>query len=69
MLGLVRYAVSDWYWSSAQNNTNNAYNANFNNGYMNNNNVNNNNYVRLAASFIILKILKIKSLSNTERLY
>ena len=37
------------------NNTNNAYNANFNNGYINNNNVNNNNYVRLSVSFIILK--------------
>ena len=31
------------------NNTNNAYNANFNNG-----NINNNNYVRLATSFIML---------------
>ena len=37
-----------------QNSANNAWNANFNNGYMNNNNVNNNNYVRLATSYIIL---------------
>ena len=46
--------MRDYYWSSSQNNTNNAYNANFNNGYINNNNVNNTNYVRLSASFIIL---------------
>ena len=35
------------------NNTNNAWNANFNNGNMNNNNVNNAGPVRLAASFVI----------------
>lgn len=44
----------DFYWASAQNNTNNTYNANFNNGNINNNNVNNNNSARLGASFIIL---------------
>ena len=44
------------YWSSSQNNTNNAWYANFNNGNMNNNNVNNNNYVHLSTSFIIINI-------------
>ena len=36
------------YWSSTTNanNTNNAWNVNFNNGNVNNNNKNNNNYVR-----------------------
>ena len=53
-LDLLFRGLSNYYWSSSQNNTNNAYNANFNNGYINNNNVNNNNYVRLSASFIIL---------------
>ena len=58
------YELNDVYWSSSQNNTNNAWNANFNNGYMNNNNVNNNNYVRLSASFIILYTIKIEKFKN-----
>ncbi|MCF0126637.1 MAG: hypothetical protein HUJ68_12970 [Clostridia bacterium] len=67
----MEFLLSDWYWSSSQNNTNNAYNANFNNGYMNNNNVNNNNCVRLSASFIIVneKFSKIGRLFCLEREY
>ena len=42
------------YWSSSENNENNAYNLNTNNGNMNNNNKNNNNYVR---AFRLLRIL------------
>ena len=38
------------YWSSSAyaNNTNNAWNVNFNNGHVNNNNKNNDNHVRLV---------------------
>lgn len=60
--------LSSWYWSSSLHNTNNAYNANFNNSYVNNN-VNNNNYVRLAASFNILET-KVGTMNLTfEDLY
>lgn len=38
------------YWSSTENNSNNAWNLNFNNGSWNNNNKNNNNYVRCVRS-------------------
>ena len=43
-----RSAESSWYWSSSSNvnNTNNAWNVNFNNGNVNNDNKNNHNYVR-----------------------
>ena len=58
--------LSNYYWSSSQNSANNAWYANFNNGYMNNNNVNNNNYVRLSASFIIINI---NPLINCTKLY
>lgn len=51
------YKLSPWRWSSSQYNTNNVYNANFNNGYIKDNNVNNNDYVCLTTSFIILKFL------------
>jgi len=37
---------SNNYWSATENNSNNAYNVNFNNGNTNNNNKTNNNYVR-----------------------
>ena len=49
--------LNSWYWSSSQRNTNNAWNANFNNGYMNNNN----NYVRLSTSFIIINIKDLRN--------
>ena len=38
--------ATDNYWSSSENNANNAWNQNFNNGNQNNNNKNNTNYVR-----------------------
>lgn len=41
---------SNNYWSSTENNTTNAWNFNFNNGYINNNNKTNNNYVRCVRS-------------------
>ena len=39
------------YWSSTENNNNNAWNQNFNNGNQNNNNKNNTNYVRAIRDF------------------
>lgn len=39
------------YWSSSENNANNAWNQNFNNGNQNNNNKNNNNRVRAVRGF------------------
>jgi hypothetical protein len=39
------------YWSSSENNTNNAWNQNFNSGNQNNNNKNNTNYVRAVRDF------------------
>lgn len=39
------------YWSSSENNANNAWNQNFNNGNQNNNNKNNTNYVRPVRGF------------------
>ena len=39
------------YWSSSQNNNNNAWNQNFNNGNRNNNNKNNTNTVRAVRGF------------------
>ncbi|HOW16325.1 MAG TPA: hypothetical protein PK443_01290 [bacterium] len=39
------------YWSSSENNDNNAWNQNFNNGNQNNNNKDNNNNVRCARDF------------------
>ncbi|MFN3454893.1 MAG: DUF1566 domain-containing protein [Pseudobdellovibrio sp.] len=46
---------SNNYWSSTENNTTNAWNFNFNNGYINNNNNNNKTnayYVRCVRSWI-----------------
>ena len=43
--------LSDWCWSSSQGDTNHAWCANFNSGYMNNFLVNDNRYVRLSATF------------------
>ena len=39
------------YWSSTENNNNNAWKQNFNNGNQNNNNKNNTNYVRAVRAF------------------
>lgn len=39
------------YWSSSENNENNAWNQNFNNGNQNNNNKDNTNYVRAVRDF------------------
>ncbi len=38
--------AADWYWSSTENDNNNAWKQNFNNGNQNNNNKNNNKRVR-----------------------
>ena len=53
MLGFHQYTSEtyggfsdDNYWSSSENNANNAWNQNFNNGNQNNNNRNNENRVR-----------------------
>jgi len=40
-----------YYWSSTENNNNNAWNQNFDNGNQNNNNKNNTNYVRAVRDF------------------
>lgn len=45
------YGLSNYYWSSSQRNTNNAWSANFYLGYMYSSNVTNNYYVRLSATF------------------
>ena len=47
----VNYGLSSWYWSSAQYNTNNAYEVLFINGDMNCSTVRNYSYVRLASTF------------------
>lgn len=39
------------YWSSSENNANNAWKQNFNNGNQNNDNKNNTNYVRAVRDF------------------
>lgn len=43
--------AADWYWSSTENDNNNAWKQNFNNGNQNNNNKNNNNNVRAVRGF------------------
>lgn len=43
--------ASDNYWSSSENDANNAWNQNFNNGNQNNNNKTNTNYVRPVRGF------------------
>ena len=45
------FGLSRWYWSSSQSNTNNAYNANFNAGYVGYFTVNFGTYVRLSTTF------------------
>ena len=47
----VNYGLSGWCWSSSQNNTDYAWNADFNYGYMHNLLVNSYYYVRLSATF------------------
>lgn len=42
---------SNNYWSSSENDNNNAWNQNFNNGNQNNDNKNNTNYVRAVRGF------------------
>jgi RNA-directed DNA polymerase len=53
LLSAVGGFANDNYWSSSENenNTNNAWNQNFNNGNQNNNNKDNNNYVRCVRDF------------------
>ena len=51
---LSAYAASN-YWSSSENNTNNAWNVNFNSGNVNNNNKYNSNYVRPCAALDVKK--------------
>ena len=43
--------AADNYWSSSENNANNAWNQNFDNGNQNNNNKTNNNRVRPVRDF------------------
>ncbi len=43
--------VSAYYWSSTENDNNNAWEQNFNNGNQNNNNKNNTNRVRAVRDF------------------
>jgi len=43
--------LSGWYWSSSQDDTSNAWLANFYSGYMASLRVNGDNYVRLGATF------------------
>lgn len=45
------YGLSDWYWSSSQNGTGSACNADFDYGYINDRNVNGIAYVRLSTTF------------------
>ena len=45
------YGLKDWYWSSSQSDTRNAWSARFDGGYMYNYNVFSNCYVRLSATF------------------
>ena len=47
----VNQNLSDWYWSSSQDNANGAWTALFSIGYMSNGTVNGRDYVRLAATF------------------
>ena len=46
-----KYGLSRFYWSSSQDHTNSAWDANFKNGFMNGGLVNCNGYVRLSATF------------------
>ena len=43
--------LKNYYWSSSQGNTSNAWDANFSGGYMDNIRVRNTSYVRLGATF------------------
>ena len=45
------FGLSDYYWSSSQKSTTNAWNANFHGGYVNSYYVDNYFYVRLSATF------------------
>ena len=47
----VNKGLGDWYWSSSQNDANNACNAHFGSGYINFNNVSSRGYVRLSTTF------------------
>ena len=47
----VNKGFSDWYWSSSQYKTTNAYNASFGSGCMNGSGVNNYSCVRMSATF------------------
>ena len=48
----LSFFVADNYWSSTENNVNNAWRQNFSNGDQNNNNKNNSNYVRCVRSLL-----------------
>ena len=47
----VNYKLSDWYWSSSQDDTRSAYRARFDYGYIISSNVTFSNYVRLSTTF------------------
>jgi hypothetical protein len=54
---LSHCVYSNNYWSSTENNTTNAWNFNFNNGYINNNNKTNAYYVRCVRSWICTSLI------------
>ncbi len=51
LLGNIGNFADDYYWSSTENDNNNAWKQNFNNGNQNNNNKDNTNNVRAVRAF------------------
>ena len=51
-------AQANNYWSSTENDSNNAWNVNFNNGNVNNNDKSNNRYVRCVRGELIFNPLR-----------
>jgi len=60
--------TSNNYWSSSENNTNNAWNYNGNNGNANNNNKTNNNRVRAVLAYQNNAIMKSDSIPPSAAL-
>ena len=57
---------TNYYWSSRENNNNNAYNVNLANGSVNNNNKNNNYNVVPFLTFLIYTITKLNINLDTQ---
>ena len=51
---------NEYYWSSTEYNSNNAWKLNMNNGNRNNNNKNNNNYVRPVLAYLMKNSIEAK---------